>query len=359
MDSFEVIPVSDGKRWDEILTQADEYNFYHLSAFHRLAAMRSGGQAMMPVLREGDYQIAFPLMLRDLGSQLADGIGAGYMDATSVAGFAGPVMSKGEPPEEIRQAFLAHLREFLEQNRVVTVYSRLNPIRPQTCILHGCGEIVERGVTLSIDLTASPDEQIARYRRDHRKEIKRLKSMGLTCEHVGEECLDDFMRVYYETMQRVSAVSAYYFDRSYFEYLFEQMPGVMHLFVCRIDGAVACVDLVALCNGIIEGYLAGTVSEHLRLAPSKLVYDGIREWGTQIGARMFHMGGGVAAKRDSLYEFKMGFGAREHAYSTWRLVVDPPAYDEICRAVYAQVGGKPDSDYFPLYRHPGLAEGGA
>ena len=350
---MEAITTDEADRWDETLREVGMFDFYHLAAFHRLAEIRGEGTAVMPVMREGDCVLAMPLLVRDIETTGVVDARAGLKDATSVCGFAGPVASPGTH-YEARGRFVPALNDYLEQSGIVSVYQRLNPLTTPPSLLNGHGETLQVGVTISIDLTLPPDVQFSYYRKSHRYEIQRLRKMGFTCEQEGIDHLDDFIRIYEEAMRDLNADHAYLYERDYFHYLMTEMSDSMHLSICRDGGTAACVGLFGYCNGIIQYHLAGTAAEYRRLAPMKLMLDAVRQWGNSIGARVFHLGGGVGARRDSLYDFKMGFGGREHVYSTWRHVVDQQAYDEVCRAAFQSAGMVPEDSFFPAYRSPSL-----
>lgn len=353
---FEVITTDESGRWDDIIEEIGVFAFYHLSSFHRLAEMLGEGWAFMPVFRHGDCLIAFPLLERDIEIPGVIDAAEGLKDATSVRGFAGPVASDRHITEDIRQSFQQELQDYFRHSNIISVYARLNPLTTPISLLEGYGNTADVGVTVSLDLADPPDVQFDRYRKGHRYEIKRLKKLGFVCEEVGLEYITDFMRVYYDAMNRVKAGPEYYFNRAYIEYLLRDMSDVMHLFVCRQDGAIASVSIETYCKGILEGYIGGTSTEYLRLAPDKLVYDTVREWGNRIGARTYHLGGGVGAQRDSLYDFKMGFGGREHVYYTWRHVVDAGVYNDLNQRVMQAAGTTTGGSYFPVYRDSSLVE---
>ena len=352
LKSLEICTNENTNHWNDTLKEIGEYDFFHLAAFHKLAEMHSEGNAVMPVYREGNYMMAFPLLIRDVGLPFLGE--TDIKDATSVAGLAGPVASTPDLPDDVRKRFHQQLQDYFEQNNILTVYSRLNPLMDQPALLDGYGEVVEIGVTQAIDLTPPPDVQYMRYRKSHRQQIRKLKEKGFVCEKVGIEYLDDFMRIYIETMNRVNAVKGYYHDRSYFEYLLREMPDVMCIYICRDSETVVSAKVCAACNGIVESFLSGTVSEYLPMAPAKLLTDAVRMWGNEIGAKILHMGGSAGGKRDSLSEYKMGFGAQEHVYSTWRHIVDQEKYNDYCRKAWQKVGEEPNLSYFPSYRHPSL-----
>ena len=348
----EILTSRDTDPWSQVLEEIGTYCFYHLPGFHRLEEMHGQGQAVMPVFREGNHVLAFPMLLRDIEMPSTARAAGRFRDATSVRGFTGPLAT--QMPEDVRQRFLERLQDFFEQNRIVAVYSRLHPLTTEASLLEGYGQAVEIGVTLSVDLTAPLDVQVARYERDLMRRIRQAGRKGFECEQAGIECLDDFLRVYYDTMDRVNADKAYYFDRSHFEYLMHEMSDVVRLFVCRIDGIVASACINGACGGIVEAYLAGTGTEYVRSSTSTLLYDTIRGFGSEIGAKAYHLGGGVGAQRDSLYRFKMSFGTQEHVYYTWRHVANRDVYDEICQTVCGSGSAESDGSYFPRYRDPSL-----
>ncbi|HET6455590.1 MAG TPA: GNAT family N-acetyltransferase, partial [Armatimonadota bacterium] len=244
------------------------------------------------------------------------------------------------------------LQAYFEDNRIITAYCRLNCLIDQQPLFEGYGQTVCHGVEISLDLTIPEEEQFARYRKGHRYAVRKLLQEGFFCEKVGLEYLDEFIRIYNDTMDRKHADPEYYFGRFFFEYLMNDMSDVTHLFICKDGERVCGVGMYIKCNGTVHFYLSGTEEDYIRKSPSKLLTDFVRRWAVNKGCRMFHMGAGDRTQRDSLWDFKMAFGGREHEYSTWRHVVDPGAYQDVCRRVVESAGVDPDDSYFPKYRHP-------
>lgn len=344
----EVGLTTDPDRWMQILDEIGTYDFYHLPAYQRLSERRLGGQAVLPVFRYGEYVMAFPLLVREIA---IPGIRSdGYRDAACVPGLTGPIVSHTGLPHHARDHLMAQFHEYLVENRVVSVYSRLHFLMGQEGFLEGFGKRVEEGLEITVDLTLPPEEQFSRYRRDHRRNVNNLRSRGFVCTEVGPEYLEEFMRIYYDTMDKVGASEIFYYEKRYFEYLMNEMCDITHLFICRDGDTVASAAIFIEFEGIIHYFLSGTAAEYRRLSPSKLVLDQVRIWGNSIGAHTFHLGGG----NDSLCTFKMGFGGREHVYSTWRYVADREAYHDLCGRAFALAGRRPDDGYFPEYRSPSL-----
>lgn len=92
----------------------------------------------------------------------------------------------------------------------MSVFSHLHPPWPPTGLPPGCAEQVEVGQAVSIDLTLPPETQRARYRRNHKRDLKKLSSRGIRCvadPHLHS--LDAFIELYHDTMRRLDA-AAYY-----------------------------------------------------------------------------------------------------------------------------------------------------
>lgn len=352
----EVLTARDAERWNQVLSEIGLYDTYHTPAFHRLAEIGAEGTAAMLVHRTSSCTIAFPMLLRDIDLSPSPGIAAGQKDATSVYGYPGPVASRKEISPEVKEQFAHVLQEFLGSQGVICAFSRLNPVLENAHILRGCGEIVDIGATVSIDLALPRDVQYARYRRSHKQDIQQLKEMGFSCVEEDEESLDEFVRIYHETMDRNGAEDYYYFGRAYFQFLLDNLPGNSHLFICRESKGVAVSGMIVLaCNGVVHGHLGGTLNDYVKLAPMKLAYDAVRVWANSIGAQTFHLGGGIGGRDDSLLLYKKGFGKQEHAFSIWRHYVDPDACESIYREMCRLTGVVPEEFYFPPYRHPEFA----
>lgn len=348
---IQVLGTEDTEDWLAVLEQARQHDFHHLPQYHRVAEQCGEGKAHFFVHRDGDYVIGLPLLLRPVPTALP----GGWQDATSVYGYGGPVASHENMPKEIVRHFQAGLADALGERRVVTVFSRLHPLIAQQEILDGMGECPVSGTTVSIDLTRPDDEMRAHYTKKCRASIRKLNEAGFIGLHDQEKrYLPEFVEVYRETMRRVGAHSSYLFDQAYFELLTRELGGASHLFVVMKEGRVAAATLCTLCDGIVQDHLGGSRDAFLKHSPDRLVVDTIRAWAKEAGGRVYHLGGGVGAKEDSLFHYKSGFSGRRHAYSTFRWVLLPDVYAELsthsaCRNVAA--GGEPlPADYFPAYR---------
>jgi hypothetical protein len=348
-DSFDVITTADDAAWANVLADVGVHDFHHLRGYHRLAEYQAEGTALLFAYRSGPHVVAIPLLLRPV----EPGDPAGPWDATSVYGYGGPIASPAPVPEAVVVQFQHNLRLELARRRVVTVFSRLHPLLEQRRLVTGLGEIADRGPTVSIDLTLPPEEQWAGYSKGTRRLIRRAAEAGVVGVHDEElRYLGEWVAIYRGTMERVGASSSYFFDAAYFERMVAELGPVVHLFVALVDGRVAAAGLFTLCSGIVQAHLGGSRPEYSAVSPARVVDDTARRWAHASGAHVFHLGGGVGGREDSLFRYKAGFSDRRHHFSTWRWVVDRATYERLVRehARRAPIGEQPTDDYFPAYR---------
>ena len=360
MAQLRILGTEQSSEWLSVLSASAGYDFYHLPSYHRIAEEQGEGTGRLFVWSEEGATIALPLLLRPLAAlPEVNGSGANLRDATSVYGYAGPVASANDLPESVAENFRTALRDAVVELGVVSVFSRLHPLIPhQKSWLAGLGECKALARTVSIDLTLSSEEQRARYRRNHKEGINKLRRRGAACAYDADAVhLPEFIEIYNETMRRVGAAAAYFFSPAYFAALRACVGKGFHLFGCWIAGELACGGLFVECNGILQFHLGGTRDAFLRLAPMKLLFDDVREWATQRGLRVFHLGGGATARPDdSLLHFKTGFSDNTYDFCVWRYTAAPELYESLCRAKSRwndENHMQPTSaDFFPTYRCP-------
>ncbi len=332
---MEILTTDQGTAWMQVLERSKAHDFYHLPQYHALAESCGEGKAYLLHYMEGGFSLALPLLVRPVDT--APGVaeeGAGWCDATSVYGYAGPIASHAEVPDSVIGHFQAGLRCWLQDQGIVAIFSRLHPLLQQQYLLQGLGECQTLWRTVSIDLTLPIDAQRAFFRRSHKKGIGRLRRAGVTCVSDPDGVFfDDFLAIYYETMRRVGAAQAYFFPRAYFLRLREALGERFNLCVCRHDGRIVAGGIFVEYNGFLQCHLAGTATSALKLAPMKLLVDEMRRWASARGMRVLHLGGGLTTRPDDpLLHFKAGFSDRRHEFRVWRWILHSDVYRRLCDA---------------------------
>lgn len=336
--------IIDKKAWMLQLNMVEHSDFYHTYDYHML----SKNEDEEPVLLKytnGTTAILLPLLFRSIE-------GSSYKDATSVYGYAGPLvihLDNNFDREEFREEF----NSFLNRNKIISIFSRLHPyLDHQEMILDGLGIITGLGNVVNIDLTDSIENQRAKFNRRLKTYLNKARRSCSVIKGNVEEHLDDFIRLYHENMKRVDADDSYFFSKDYYKSILESDEYESELSLCIYNETQEIIgaSMFMKKGNIVQYHLSGLSEDHFELNPIKLIIDEMRIKSTEEGYKYFNLGGGLGSREDSLFRFKSGFSKDFRAFKTWKYIVNKEAY----RARTYDVLGKDFDfstvDFFPAYR---------
>ena len=324
------------RRWRDTLAMIP-HDFYHLPEYVSLESSRLRGTAVAAYVEQPGVRLVLPLIRRAIP-------GSDAFDVVSPYGYPSPI-AQFEDVALVRGAFSAVAQTLREQG-FVSMFVRLHPILelPDGAFT-GLGTLIVHGQTVSIDLRQNEAEQWRGIRARYRTFLNRSARLGHRAfmDDTGEH-FDRFITLYLETMRRHNAAPEYFFSRDYLSGLWQQLQGHVHLGVVEVDGLIVCAGLFGESNGIVQYHLSGTEEQALALSPLKILINHARQWATQRGANVLHLGGGLGGAQDSLMHFKAGFSDRRHLFKTWRVVLDEQRYTELSGKELGSTG------FFPAYR---------
>lgn len=317
------------------------HDVYHCPRYAAVDARRTGGRPLAFVYRDHEHVFLLPLVLRQIP-------GTPHLDAASAYGYPGPISScpPGEDPRFWRAA-VAALVDTLVSAEVVSCFVRLHPLLPARLdVLQEYGTLIEHGPTVAVDLTLSEEALWRGLRANHRRQITSATKRGLRVCFDQWRCLDDFVDAYHETMRHVDAAASYFFRPEYFAALHCELEGATHLVTADYSGEIVAGALLFECGGMVQYHLGATRTRHRDTQPMKAVMHRSIRWAQQRGNRVFHLGGGLGGRADSLLHFKSGFSDLTFPFHTWRVVTAPAVY----QALAARAPSADDPLFFPAYR---------
>ena len=334
-------------RWKDGLARV-RHDFYHDPGYVTLCAKEEGAVPIAFYAEQNEAIFLAPLLLRGLPPSL--GLSSDWCDCVSPYGYSTPLMAGSD---EQLSAFLEAYAQTARARGIVTAFFRLHPLLPLNLdILGKFGHLVKHGQTVYVDLSKSKEELWRQTREDHRSDIRKLDRQGYHAVFDDWRLFDPFVDLYHATMRRLGARGEYLFSRDYFSDFRMVLGDNFHLCcVLSEDGELACGGTYVDWDGIVQGHLAGTATHHIPAAPSKLMQHFVRNWGKDTGKEVFHLGGGVGAARDTLFQFKSGFAKERADFFTYRMVLDEDQYASLTQHVLVQQKDcTPAADFFPLYR---------
>jgi hypothetical protein len=331
------------KEWNAYMNKSLIHEVFHTWQYHSL---NTEGEPLLFVYEEADFFIALPVIKRKIEN-------SSFFDMTSAYGYCGPTsnidLSKlsALTIDHFKSAFV----NFMKEESAVCIFSRLHPFLNQHYILEGIGGLQENGTTLYIDLSLSLEDQRRKYDKRLARQIRKLREKGYIIKELSNpEDIKNFTEMYRKNMDRVNASPNYYFDEQYFVNLLNA-EGFENKLLLIYDGPeLICGSLLLLSNNIIRNHLSATAPEYLKESPSKLLTDEISMIGRRLGKKIFHLGGGVGGKEDSLFIFKSYFTDLQVKDHIWCYINDDLVYNDLVLKSGAEVNA--ESNYFPLYRQP-------
>lgn len=352
---MEILTTENKNSWDRLIQSSYNYDFYHLCSYHHIAELKGEGKAYLFVYKENGKFIAVPFLLRSIWEiEGMKEVGKDWLDATSVYGYPGPVSNIPLKKNDILSRFGEALLDIFKEKSIVTAFSRLHPIWQNNSFLK-TGDLICSGKTVSIDLSLPLEEQWRKFRDNHKRDIKKLRSMSIKVYLDDDwKYMEDFIKTYTATMHRAKSLEYYFFDKQYFLLLKKYFGKNLKLFVAEYDGQIIGSGLFSLCNSIVQYHLGGINPDFRKFSPLKIIFDKVRIWATGQKAKLFHLGGGVGSCEDSLFHFKAGFSNKHHQFYVWKLEVNPSIFVELRKAheKWRQENQWEliNPDYFPLYR---------
>lgn len=339
----------DDPRWSDVLRRIP-HDVYHLPSYAIIASRYEGGMPVAFYARDGNDILLVPLLLRPVPHNISN-LGD-LWDAASPYGYPSPLFSRPDRVEACRD-LIAVLVETIRDKGLITLFMRMHPLLSQPLELWSrFGDLVQHGLTVSIDLQRPLEDLIRETSSNHRRGIRKLSKAGFRVVLDNWDDYPAFISLYRQTMTRVRARPFYLFEGKYFEHLRELLSAHLHL--CSVTaptGELAAGGLFTEVNGLMEYHLGGSRTDFPGLAPSKMMFDFMRGWGHAQGFRSFHLGGGLGGGKDSLFDFKAGFSSRHTPFHTFRLVLNPDIYATLCDAWLKETGQEmPNDNFFPLYK---------
>src|SRR5690606_19034154 len=177
--NYQIITKQNSERWSYYLKRSIDYDVFHTLHYHKLD---TGGEPILFVYEEDETFVGFPLLKREIEA-------TEYCDFTSTYGYSGPISNKTF--NCLTDGFINNLNyaflDFMQKNRAISVFCRLNPFMSQSILLEKIGGLKNNGRTIYIDLTESVETQIARYNKRLSRQIRQLRRYGFVLKEANTD----------------------------------------------------------------------------------------------------------------------------------------------------------------------------
>ena len=142
--------------------------------------------------------------------------------------------------------------------------------------------------------------------------------------------LDDFVKLYDQTMDKLNADDFYYFDDKYYQQFVKNVPSFLG--VVTLEDKIISAALFMYDGCYAHYHLSGSDKAYLNYLPNNyMLYHAALELKRQ-GAELFHLGGGTTSdENDSLLSFKRKFSKDLYQFSIGKVIFNEALYADICK----------------------------
>jgi hypothetical protein len=306
-----------------------------------------------------DGAVLFPLIVRPLRVEPWAGEDD-VCDLVSPYGYGGPFGWGAYSAE----AFWSGFDRWAQSVQAVSLFVRLSLFTDH--LIPFRGETVVKGPAVVVPLDLPAERLLDSYDKAARKNVRQAEREGVTIEvDLPGRRLDDFLRIYYSTMDRLGARPMYYFPKTFFESLLTHLAGQTVFFHALRGDRVLSTELLLVSEDYLYSFLNGTIEEGMPVRANPLLRHAVNLWAKAQGKRYVVLGGGYEAADDSLFRYKQRYAPNQPwSFCVGTRILDGFLYQQLVdrRATWEQEQGRtwsPAADFFPSYRARALSVVGA
>lgn len=284
---------------------------------------------------------------RKINISLPNGIQ--YYDLVTPYGYGGPVIHSATDKEKLIAAYMEDFKAFTVRENIIAEFVRFHPIVGNALDFKEAYNATYDRKTVGTNLTYD-DVISTEFSKHKRKDIRRILKNPEIKYEVDEnpESLDDFVEIYYSTMDRDGADAYYYFDKTYFQKMLDAFHGHITTGKVFLRGKLIAMGVYFRYGKYLHAHLSGTLSEYLEYSPAYILKYALAIYGHEKGYEVIHYGGGSSrSEENGLYKFKREFGKNTvFDFYIAKKVWNEDVYKSICEAVGADI----NTEFFPAYR---------
>ncbi|MDN5773011.1 MAG: GNAT family N-acetyltransferase [Brevibacterium aurantiacum] len=277
-------------------------------------------------------------------------------DITTALYYGGPLCSLADGTEEatLMAMFWDRFRQWARSHRIISEFNRENPVSGG--MSNYPGQRIEQAGHVVKELDGRTEaELLGDTSKSFRRNVRKVETAGIEIiiDESGKR-LDDFLGLYYDTMDRNHADARFYYPRDFFDMLNSSFAGRVAYLYALDNGRPISVELVVYCADIGYSLLGATEETSLRTGVNSFLSHKAFLYAQTRGIKHYVLGGGVTnTDDDSLLRYKLSMaksGLRR--YFTAQQVIDEERYRHLSSWRCC------DTRFFPAYRDVSCCEHG-
>jgi hypothetical protein len=344
--SLDLITINETGKWDKIVKSFRDYDVNYLSAYAKAFHLHGEGDPLLLFYNDGNTRAMNVVMKRDiaLAKPFRERLPSNtWFDLATPYGYGG-LLIEGANYSEVNQAYDSYFRD----NGFVSEFVRFHLFNGYVSHYDGLSKTFTRNVVRNLDVQL--DDMWMDFEHRVRKSVKKAAKAELEVQidYNGEK-IEDFLNIYYGTMDRTNARENFYFSNDFFKTL-SQLEDHYVYFHVIYDGQIISTELVLYGKENCYSFLGGTNRDYIHLNANNLLKYEIIKWAKEKGLKRFILGGGYG-NDDGIFKYKKGFAPNGiYDFYVGMKVFDEDKYNHLVDIRRNEEGFNENTLFFPLYR---------
>lgn len=319
-----LIESPESSRWRSALNVFKRVDVCQLPEYHTAYSARvAGAKALLWHFENEGERLCYPFLIAPVGLE------TNYNDISSIYGYSGP-LSTTENREFLNRAWNT-FDDWCHNNNVIAEFTRFSLFARTQNFAHP-DTLVEENRHCAISwLPETREAFLSALGKKTRNMIRKAEQSGLEGREI-EPChgIDEFRKLYEETMIRNAAPDFFIYDDLYYERLLSLPPGELRLFgVFDKNKMVAAAIALSYEEGALY-HLGASLEEYSKSGAGNLGLFHMSIGLMSQGVKFITIGGGrTTSEDDPLLRFKKSNATNMDAYYIGRRIVNKRAYSEV------------------------------
>lgn len=340
---FRVIGFEDKETWSKVVHNREVYyQWQYVDAFYK----NGDGIPKLAFAEENGKYVYNVFLLRNIAKDIGiDENKYPYFDIVTPYGYGG--VDTNCKNRELVDYFFENYKNYCIENNIISEFVRLNPLLKNHKLYNNDFEI--NNISKTIYMKLDNKEQIWNDMEGRcRTAIRKAQKNELVIKSgFNEKFLDEFIKIYKETMNRDSADSYYFFNNKFFESIINNLGQFAKIYTVYYKDKAINSSIIMFNGENAHYHLSGTLSEHMKLGANNIALFEIALDLCRMGYKTFHLGGGYGGDSSPLLKFKKSFNKYgEIDYHIGKKIWNTSAYNDLCSIKQIRVL----DGFFPAYR---------
>lgn len=225
--------------------------------------------------------------------------------------------------------------EYLKKNNYICSFIRFCPLLDNSDYCRDLFTVIDDRKTIAIITSKTTDEiWMGQISSKNRNMIRKAEKNGLTfIADYDFKYLDDFIKLYDSTMERLSADGFYFFPENYYTSFRETLNEQSFLGIVKLGEEIVSAAMFMYTKEYGHYHLAGSNRDGTRLGANNFLLWNVAQEMHKLGVKEFHLGGGTDGDpENSLFKFKSSFSKNEKQFSIGKLIINDEIYQQVCTA---------------------------